>query len=1066
MYNITTYWNGYTIDYDYQRRLSDTICRIMKNDKIIKVDSKNLWSEKEIIEYVKKEFKNLEKQLATNEDADDNGKESLHDIISDIDKHSKLEWKAKARNKTIGRSFIKYAGQKRSQHIWLCNRGYQETRITFRDITGAIGGIGSSGIVDTYSQDGTVTSKNHKQGRILAENISGHHTCYAENGRLIEFDIFDRSLYTQTQGGVYNIKIDWEERDFSFTDIQRGLAAAENYKVADLNIAIKKKQIEQVRLESEKREQEERKAEERRREELRRAESERQRKELEEKQRKEREEAERLRKLQEEEDARKLQQLENETKEFEEEKQSALEKYTHALSFIRNQATLRNNPILDKIQNDIKFSHVLDGSALIIDGGPGTGKTTTLIQRLKLLISEDALLDYRMNESTCKLTDSQIKIVSDERHNWLFFSPNALLLQYLRSNMQYEGLDGLLAKTVVWEEYLKNIIREYYMFAGTDCPFEFRRKNEPIFKNNHHLAIIRSFNGFYLRKIKELLSKVASIDVDQFSSWKRIGKEIINLCKEAENSSDLRSIIVILTKLNSLKDDSLRGHITPISTLTAQCSQNLNHLANRYIVEWKDDASLMEQLQKVVSNWQKVVMTEDADENEEEDDDDLNVTALPKNHSIEYELAAPLRSLLQKLAINVIVPGKEKITGKQGDLYAIVKDRIAQDQLKSLGESAYLKKYVANVLKGTDFLLLQRVPAIYKEFRKVAAAQGHEGWNQIVLDNVLKKHKNKVLFQQEQSLLLGFINNIILAIYGYSSSILNDDKRRNHKYVDAYKNCRIPVIGVDECTDYSVMDYYAIASLRDNRVSSITLSGDVMQCMKTDGIIDWQVLRCPEIFPDLEIGVLKTSYRQSPELMTLAEHLYQITLGHPSPYDCHISASEQTPKPLWFDSDDIEETAEWMAGRILEVHKAYGQLPSIAIFTKNADEAKALKETFDEIPSLESAGIDVYDCSGSNANLKDNDKVRIFSIDNVKGMEFDVVFFYNIDGISGNTDMINKYLYVALSRAAFFMAVSSDGSNEDISDMLKSFFVENGDWNSIIDAYKDSSVAISDSSEE
>lgn len=40
MYNITTYWNGYTIDYDYQRRLSDTICRIMKNDKIIKVDSK------------------------------------------------------------------------------------------------------------------------------------------------------------------------------------------------------------------------------------------------------------------------------------------------------------------------------------------------------------------------------------------------------------------------------------------------------------------------------------------------------------------------------------------------------------------------------------------------------------------------------------------------------------------------------------------------------------------------------------------------------------------------------------------------------------------------------------------------------------------------------------------------------------------------------------------------------------------------------------------------------------------------------------------------------------------
>lgn len=56
MYNITTYWNGYTIDYDYQRRLSDTICRIMKNDKIIKVDSKNLWSEKEIFDNISKFF--------------------------------------------------------------------------------------------------------------------------------------------------------------------------------------------------------------------------------------------------------------------------------------------------------------------------------------------------------------------------------------------------------------------------------------------------------------------------------------------------------------------------------------------------------------------------------------------------------------------------------------------------------------------------------------------------------------------------------------------------------------------------------------------------------------------------------------------------------------------------------------------------------------------------------------------------------------------------------------------------------------------------------------------------
>ena len=57
-------------------------------------------------------------------------------------------------------------------------------------------------------------------------------------------------------------------------------------------------------------------------------------------------------------------------------------------------------------------------------------------------------------------------------------------------------------------------------------------------------------------------------------------------------------------------------------------------------------------------------------------------------------------------------------------------------------------------------------------------------------------------------------------------------------------------------------------------------------------------------------------------------------------------------------------------------------------------------------------------------------------------MEFDVVFFHNIDNSSADTEILKRYIYVGVSRAAFFLGITLSDENKDIS----KYFEKNKDW--------------------
>ncbi len=63
-------------------------------------------------------------------------------------------------------------------------------------------------------------------------------------------------------------------------------------------------------------------------------------------------------------------------------------------------------------------------------------------------------------------------------------------------------------------------------------------------------------------------------------------------------------------------------------------------------------------------------------------------------------------------------------------------------------------------------------------------------------------------------------------------------------------------------------------------------------------------------------------------------------------------------------------------------------------------------------------------------------------------MEFEVVFFHDIQNIT-NTLLIDKYLYIGLSRASFYMGVTSNKQVDSDTESVKKLFTLGENWSNI-----------------
>lgn len=908
-----------------------------------------------------------------------NNNQILNQIALAIDQHRIFENKMYANNPAIGLANVHYFGQNRK--LWITNNeNFSGIKI--------ISGLDKRPIISsshhtTLIDDGQPVYKNTKVGECIIRHSSGIHKLQTPSGKH-DIEIFNNSFYTPTPPPYLacDLRINLNEvkpRYYRYlSDVLK--------QIRDLNNEIeeleRQKEIEEQRIQKQK----------------------------------EKEESQKLKEI--------ILHLENSHRN----KVVALQK---AQTFIRKNAELRYQPILDPWQEEIKRSNIYNGT-ISIDGGPGTGKTTSLIQRIKFLIDEVAMSEYLP-----ELTAQQKEKIFDQGKSWIFFSPSELLKLFLKNSMISEGLEANDDKVKVWADYKNILIRKYKIVnTETQNPFLFLRKNQEKnllpYNGKHLKEIINSFENYYLDHQNNKLQKLIRLNISEFS-WKARGLSIQNYIKRQDKDYSHEGLIRLYFNIQ----DNFTSEVKDISI---EFDKLLKEGAAKVKLELEKNPDLMQKLKDVISHWET---------DTKDDEEDIEITDISEieeneldNKYIDFEqiLFRGIKSLIRRQAL-MKYDKNQRLNTKDKELNHEIIKAIDIQNLQSfdkIGQLAYFIKYFERSTKGVISNLISEIPMLYKAFRKKENKEKKHKWNFEILNQIVEQEtdRNKRLHPEEQAFIILFVNNLINKTYKVSTI---KAKQISHPYFEAFREVSKPVIGIDEATDFHLVDLLCMHSLADNEISSVTFSGDLMQRMTEVGLRNWQELGL--FIPKFIEKKLLVSYRQSPTLLDVAQEIYQKATGKTSEYLSFMDKDDDEPMPLIYVNNEESESIEWIANRILEINRAYdNKIPSIAIFLPNEDLLDAFAKKLGNIDRLADVGIKVKACNKGQM-LPDPNTVRVFSIEYIKGLEFEAVFFHNINQIymTSDGDLILKNLYVGLSRATFYLGITAQREMPEF-DFLKPHF--------------------------
>jgi hypothetical protein len=685
---------------------------------------------------------------------------------------------------------------------------------------------------------------------------------------------------------------------------------------------------------------------------------------------------------------------------------------------------LRDRPVLDQYQDEI-FRLPLN-KRLALLGPPGTGKTTTLIRRL------GQKLDLAFLDDGERATVERVTAAGGLVHtaSWIMFTPTELLKQYVQEAFNREDIAAPNQRIRTWHDFRRELGREAcgILRTATGSGSYVLKESATYLSPDTQPQAIDWFDDFeqwqHARFLDELAQSAQRLHEDRDATVSALGERLTAVLQRNKPGSETATLIALAAEADSAA--GLR------SKLKDETDQAIRGALN---IQVRKDASLLDALGELVEKLRDQGAADDDDQDEQDGEEDEATPVATKRQRAVTAYMQAVRAQARAAATGRSVSKKSR----NGAVLEWLGDRTLEPTKRvgigtSLVRQTNLQRF-ANPAR--DFF--RRIPVRYRAFRRSRQQEGQWYQQEAIGGNDLHPLELDV---------------ILLSNVRGGGELLRDPRIAKNLDQRAWSSLE-PLarryhnqILVDEATDFSPLQLACMVGLCHPDTRSFFACGDFNQRLTTWGTRSREDLT--RVIGDIDIREIKVSYRQSRQLNELARAIIQAAGGVGDVGVLPENADSEGVEPALRESaDDLHAVVDWLSARIREIERFVRQLPSTAIFVNEESEVQPIADALNA--ALVEYNIQCSACPQGQVMGNDND-VRVFAVEHIKGLEFEAVFFVGVDRLADlHPELFDKYLYVGTTRAATYLGITCDGVLPAPIARLRDLFVPS--WESpLVDA--------------